>query len=92
MIKISKRDLAKIDFNVAKAQTLTKKHRGCGIVYCEKYDADYCSKHNIWVSQKCPYPKHKLCSYCAKRPLKHRIHKHQAPNLIWYVCGEVKKE
>ncbi len=35
--------------------------------FSEKYDAESCSKCNIWVSQDCGA---KTCEYCKDRPLK----------------------
>jgi hypothetical protein len=60
--------MKQIDKNVKISQELRAKHRRCGIKYCERHDADYCAKHDVWIEQRCPYPKNKPCAYCSKRP------------------------
>jgi hypothetical protein len=59
-----------IDKNVKITEVLRKKHSRCEIKFCEHHDADYCEKHDVWIEQKCPYPKNKPCQYCSERPNK----------------------
>lgn len=40
--------------------------------HCEKYDAYFESKTGKWLEEKCS---NKKCSYCSKRPNKHKPHK-----------------
>ena len=37
------------------------------ICYSEMFDAQYCSKCNIWLEERCVDP---LCGACSKRPVR----------------------